>query len=438
MKTSTLRAVLRSAKAMLRGDHLASHNEGPEVRQEEESRPRSLMFIASSDFDSLVRKGVAGMIAERDEDGYFDEVLSVHPLAKMTRKVDIGNNHVLYEFGYDWVPTGRRWRAIRYLLAPAYFTLVAVRVNHLIRTRDVSIVRASDPYWAAIVGWMGRIGTSSRFVVSIHADWDKLHELDPRQGAPKILNSRRLAKVIEAFFLARADGVFCVRPSLARYALASGAHISKIREIPHGIDLAPFRCVEPLHSSQDQRARLVFAGRISRENYIDDVVALARLLKDRSDLIFEILGDGIEYERISHIVRTDATLASMISMPGFVSRDYVIRTRRNATINIVLMGGYSLIEACASGVATIAYDVAWHHELIDNGVSGLLVSEGDLLGLASAVSELLDDPVLRRKIGEEGRRVAFEKHDLKRAHVARIAAYKSILSPNVVERSFEE
>ena len=59
------------------------------------------MFISSSDYDSLLKKGVVGMILERSEGGYFDKVFSIHPLAKKTRKILIEENHYLYEFGFE-------------------------------------------------------------------------------------------------------------------------------------------------------------------------------------------------------------------------------------------------------------------------------------------------------------------------------------------------
>jgi len=49
----------------------------------------SILFILSSDYDSLLEKGVASMILERDEGGFFKKVFNVHPYASKTQTFDL-------------------------------------------------------------------------------------------------------------------------------------------------------------------------------------------------------------------------------------------------------------------------------------------------------------------------------------------------------------
>ena len=51
-------------------------------------------------------------------------------------------------------------------------------------------------------------------------------------------------------------------------------------------------------------------------------------------------------------------------------------------------------------------------ELIRNGTDGLLVAPSDAEGFADAVGMLVDDPDLRRRIGQAGRERVVEKFDL--------------------------
>ena len=53
-------------------------------------------------------------------------------------------------------------------------------------------------------------------------------------------------------------------------------------------------------------------------------------------------------------------------------------------------------------------------ELIRNEVEGLLVAPSDVEGLAQAIARLMDDPALRRRLGEAGRRRVLEEYDLER------------------------
>ena len=51
-------------------------------------------------------------------------------------------------------------------------------------------------------------------------------------------------------------------------------------------------------------------------------------------------------------------------------------------------------------------------ELIRNEVEGLLVAPSDVEGLADAIARLMDDPPLRRRLGEAGRKRVLGEYDL--------------------------
>jgi glycosyltransferase involved in cell wall biosynthesis len=386
------------------------------------------MFVASSDFDSLIAKGVASKLAERDEGGFFTNVVSIHPFAKKTRVIEISKQHQLYEFGFDQIPGCSRFRSLRLSLSPFLLALAAIRIRRLVISRKISVVRASDPYWAAISAWLGTRFTSTVFLVSIHADWDKRHQLDPRQGAPKLLGSRRVAVYMQQFLLRRADGILCIRESLRQKVIESGLPASKVRLIRHGVDLSFARLPQiPALGEQAERHNIVFAGRVSKENYVDDIVEIARLLQDRPDLKFVVLGDGPELPRLRNLVASSASLTSRIMLKGFVDQAEVRLQQASSLVNFVPMGGYSLIEASASGRPVITYDVEWHSELVDDGVSGFLVKESDLNRVRSLIMMLSQDAVTASAIGTLGRQRAIELHDFDKIQPHRIDAYRAFL-----------
>lgn len=72
-----------------------------------------------------------------------------------------------------------------------------------------------------------------------------------------------------------------------------------------------------------------------------------------------------------------------------------------------------LIEAGAAGCALVSTPVSGIPELIDDGVSGLLVAERDEDALADALARLTD-PTLRRELGLGARAVVRESFDLVR------------------------
>jgi len=67
------------------------------------------------------------------------------------------------------------------------------------------------------------------------------------------------------------------------------------------------------------------------------------------------------------------------------------------------------IEAMAGGTPVIATDAGGTREMIEDGANGFVIPFGDGVELKRAIRELREDPVLRRKFSETGRRVVAER-----------------------------
>jgi glycosyltransferase involved in cell wall biosynthesis len=76
--------------------------------------------------------------------------------------------------------------------------------------------------------------------------------------------------------------------------------------------------------------------------------------------------------------------------------------------------GRSVIESMALGVPVVASDVGGIPEIIEDGVSGVLVPPGDDRALADAIRRLLDDDELRGRISAAGLRSVRERFDVAR------------------------
>ena len=63
----------------------------------------------------------------------------------------------------------------------------------------------------------------------------------------------------------------------------------------------------------------------------------------------------------------------------------------------------SVLEAMAAGDPVVATRIGAIPEMVEHGVTGLLVPPGDVPALAGALEELLADPARRERMGEAGR-----------------------------------
>jgi glycosyltransferase involved in cell wall biosynthesis len=65
--------------------------------------------------------------------------------------------------------------------------------------------------------------------------------------------------------------------------------------------------------------------------------------------------------------------------------------------------GQVAIEAMLVGKPVVASDVGGLRDVVQHGVTGLMVPPSDPGALAAAIDRLLDDPGLRQRMGEAGR-----------------------------------
>ncbi|HZS97264.1 MAG TPA: glycosyltransferase, partial [Terriglobales bacterium] len=74
----------------------------------------------------------------------------------------------------------------------------------------------------------------------------------------------------------------------------------------------------------------------------------------------------------------------------------------------------AVLEYMAAGLPTIASRVGGNSELVEDGVTGLLVPAEDSAAIAGALLRLLRDPELARKMAESGRKLAVENYSFER------------------------
>ena len=376
-------------------------------------KPR-ILFLVPAQFDALQHKGVERMILERDEGGFFERVITIHPLTPTTRTIDLNETHRVYELGGRLQPF-RLWRVFK----------DAVRIA---KDERINLVRATDAYLMGLMAWWVARAQRVPFCVSVHADYAKRFALAPVSGSRAWL--RRIAGVVPPFVLRRAGLILPIRESLVPSLIAAGAPPSRVRVIPHGVDLSLFASRQPLPSNGFDvpagKAIVSFVGRLTADNYAADVAdVIARVAAKRTDVVFVLMGEGPEQARIEHLVTAHPDAVRLLP---FQSRERVAELRRRSAASLCLMAGFSLIEACAAGSPPIAYDVEWHRELVQNGVTGYLVNEHDVAGVVSAIEALIDRPSERAAMGERARTLAFERHGLEATSRIKRECYTALLA----------
>jgi len=158
----------------------------------------------------------------------------------------------------------------------------------------------------------------------------------------------------------------------------------------------------PMITRQCPQTRFVVAG--ARHTSIDDLT-LNRLLQ---------VGE----------------VARHVDMLGHVSWRELTECYRKASIFVLPSyyetGGLSAIEAMAFGLPVVASRTGGLPEVVEDGVTGILVPPGDSKALAEAVVLLLHDPALRRRLGQAGRQRVLDEFTLDRVLPQTLNVYQSL------------
>jgi len=149
-------------------------------------------------------------------------------------------------------------------------------------------------------------------------------------------------------------------------------------------------------------------------NYFLDAAAV--LLAERRSARFLVVGTGKDAARFKQQAR-ELGIDREVIFTG--CRDDVENVQ--AATDIVVMPsqwpeamGLVLLETMASGNPIVATRVGGISEAIEDGVTGILVPPGQSGGIVRALRRLLDDPNLRRQMGEMARRRAEQMFDIRR------------------------
>ncbi len=242
--------------------------------------------------------------------------------------------------------------------------------------------------------------------------------------------------------MAIVSGVIVKSQPMRRTLLALGAPQDHLIVSPSGADQRLFHGADPGGSSP----LLVAVGRfVAKKGPLQTIRAFAAMRESLPESValttkLVMVGDGPLLEQARQLVR-ELALGSSVSLPGLADRQRVAELLRQARCFVqhsqVAPDGdregspVAVMEAQLSGLPVVATRHEGIPEVVEDGVSGFLVDEGDLQGMAAAMARLIAEPDLAARLGEAGQRRAAANFTA-RHHIEQIAAF---LTQVILERS---
>jgi glycosyltransferase involved in cell wall biosynthesis len=207
---------------------------------------------------------------------------------------------------------------------------------------------------------------------------------------------------------------YSVRLLQERVPAASG----KVHRIYNGVQLDRF---SP-RDVKDGPPAIVSAGRLIEKKGFGDLVKACALLRSRGVLFrCTIIGEGPLEEALRAQISAQG-LEGSVELAGPQTQARIAERLAKATIFALPCrreadGGMDnlptvIMESMAAGLPVISTPLAGIPEMVEPGVNGELVPEGDPTALCDALQRLLADRELARHYGSRGREIARDKFSI--------------------------
>lgn len=223
-----------------------------------------------------------------------------------------------------------------------------------------------------------------------------------------------------------------------------GIPVAKVQRICNGVDTVKFRPRDPSMRRTLPADRFppdaIVVGAVTRFSAIKDPLNVvkafieARNASGGERLRLAMIGDGTLREDAEALLR-EAGAADAAWLPG--SRDDIADLLRDLDVFVLgsLREGISntILEAMSSGLPVIATATGGNVELVQPGVTGLLVPPGHAGELARSMIRYAEDAALRAAHGRAGRLRAVKDFSLQRM----LADYDALYSRTAARRQQE-
>ncbi|MCX5829829.1 MAG: glycosyltransferase family 4 protein [Deltaproteobacteria bacterium] len=159
------------------------------------------------------------------------------------------------------------------------------------------------------------------------------------------------------------------------------------------------------HQIRESAIVVGFVGRLIPVKRLDLLLAVAEIIMEKiPNVIFLIVGDGPDIPELRNQVKKRG-LANIFRIVGpqtdiaqfYEMMDVFVLTSEREAFSV------ALLEANASGLPAVVFDVGGNKEIVVHGETGYVVPFADCEQFADRLTALLADDALRKKMGSEAK-----------------------------------
>ena len=193
----------------------------------------------------------------------------------------------------------------------------------------------------------------------------------------------------------------------------------------------------PVRPPKSGPIRIVSIARFVEKKGLEyGIRAMAKVIDRYPDVEYDIIGDGPLWNRCARLIEELATGAK-VHLQGWKDRQETYSLLRKSHIflcpSVTSVDGDKegipvvLMEAMAIGLPVVT---SWHSgipELVQDGISGLLVAERDVDGLADRLLYLLEHPEMWPGMGRAGREFVEKNYDMDKLNDRLVDIFRGLL-----------
>lgn len=298
----------------------------------------------------------------------------------------------------------RRVRNPLYLFITGWYLLFGtLAMARFARRERFHILHVHWPFPHGIFGLAGVLFSGARMVLSFH-------------GAEILLAKKHFwIKPFLRFMISRSHGITC-NSSFTAKQLLEIAPTADPAVIPYGASIE----AKPSAAVDNKIKKILFAGRLVERKGVPYLIRAMTEVVKAIDAELLIVGEGPERPRLEAEINS-LGLKDHVQLCGFVSNERLMELYQSCDVFVLpsiedrhsdTEGlGVVLVEALCYKKPVIASRVGGIVDVVEDGVTGLLVEQKSEDALATAILRVLKNPDLAQRLAEHGYCYAKEKLD---------------------------
>ena len=270
-------------------------------------------------------------------------------------------------------------------------------IHSLLKFRDIDIVH---------VQWPIPNGLGSLFLKKIYG----VPYINTIHGEEVYLSKRYHTVFALKWFVNNSIKTITNSSATKDSCLEAGIEKDKLNIIPFGVDIDFYK---PLKIPKDEKIFHILAVGylIERKGFEYLIKAVKEVLAQHENVRLTIVGSGPLEKKLKNVIK-ELKLESNAKIMKNVSDDELLYLYNSSDLFVLpsvvdSQGnteglGVVLLEAMACRLPVIGSDTGGIPDIIQNGETGLLVTEKDIFGLSNTILSLIENGELREKLAVNG------------------------------------